>query len=112
MPRKQGSIGKTKLMMLAIIYYLEKRRGEKPYGYAIWQILKKVFKSYLKPMDVRNIYRHLRDLTNMKYIKKVEVETVKGAPDRQLYALTDKGKKFTEDECKNHLELLEKSGNS
>jgi len=108
MPRKQGSIGKTKLMMLAIIYYLEKRR-EKPYGYAIWQILKRVFKSYLKPMDVRNIYRHLKDLTNMEYIRKVEIENVVGAPDRQLYALTDKGRKFTEEECKNHLETLEKA---
>jgi len=108
MPRKQGSVGKTKLTMLAIIYHLEKRR-KKPYGYAIWQILKRVFKNYLKPMDVRNVYRHLKDLTNMEYIQKIEVENVEGAPDRQLYALTDKGRKFTEKECRKQLETLEKA---
>jgi DNA-binding PadR family transcriptional regulator len=107
MPRKQGSIGKTKLMMLAIIYHLEKKR-ESPYGYAIWQILKRVFKSHLKPMDVRNVYHHLQDLTRMEYIEKREAQVVKGVPDRQLYALTRKGRKFTEDKCRSHLELLEK----
>jgi len=107
MPRKRGTIGKTKLMMLAIIYHLEKQR-EKPYGYAIWQILKTVFKSHLKPTDIRNIYHHLQDLTKMEYLRKGEMQTVKGFPDRQIYVLTEKGRKITETKCKEHLEVLSK----
>ncbi|RLI20730.1 hypothetical protein DRO54_05545 [Candidatus Bathyarchaeota archaeon] len=108
MPRKQGSIGQTKLMILAIIYHLEKHK-EGPYGYAIWQILKKVFKSYLKPTDVRNIYHHLEDLVRMKYIEKKEIQTVKGVPDRQIYVLTEKGREITETKCEAHLEALNKN---
>jgi len=105
MPRKRGSIGKTKLMMLAIIYHLEKRK-ERPYGYVIWQILKRVFKSYLKPTDIRNIYHHLRDLTKMEYLERKETQAVKGFPDRQIYVLTEKGRKITETRCKEHLRVL------
>ena len=105
MPRKKGSIGKTKLMMLAIIYHLEKQK-QRPYGYVIWQILKRVFKSYLKPTDIRNIYHHLQDLTKMEYLEKKEIETVKGFPDRQIYILTEKGRKITETKCREHLKVL------
>ncbi len=108
MPRKQGSIGKTKLMILAIIYHLEKHK-ERPYGYAIWQILKRVFKSYLKPADIRNIYHHLEDLARMEYIERKEIQTVKGVPDRQIYVLTEKGREITETKCEEHLKTLSKS---
>lgn len=105
MPRKRGSIGKTKLMMLAIIYHLEEKR-EKPYGYVIWQILKRVFKSYLKPADIRNIYHHLQDLTRMEYLERRETQTAKGVPDRQIYILTEKGRKIAETKCREHLQVL------
>jgi len=108
MPRKQGSIGKTKLRMLAIIYHLEKK-SRQPYGYAIWQLLKQVFKSYSKPTDIRNVYHHLQDLMKLRYIERKAVQPTKGAPNRHIYTLTEKGRKIAAKKYEEHMETLERT---
>jgi DNA-binding PadR family transcriptional regulator len=107
MPRPFGTIGETKLKILAIICSNEV--DDRPtYGYDVWKVLKKVFHSYLNPGDLRNIYRHLKDLENMGMIKKGTRQTAKGVPARQTYRLTEKGRALKE-KFAAYLEVLEKS---
>lgn len=93
MPRPVGTIGETKFKILAIIYYNE-LRGIVTYGYDIWRILKERFHTYLDDGDLRNVYRHLRDLERFGLIKRGEHQIVKGVPKRQIYYLTEKGKEM------------------
>jgi len=93
MPRPLGAIGETKLKILAIIHWNE-LQGITSYGYNIWKILKKKFHCYLDEAYLRNVYRHLKDLNEVGLIKKETKRSAKGAPQRQLYSLTDKGRQL------------------
>lgn len=93
MPRPIGTIGQTKFKILAIIYFNESH-GTATYGYDIWRFLKERFHTYLDNGDLRNVYRHLKDLESFGLISKGTHQTVRGAPKRQPYFLTDKGKEM------------------
>jgi len=93
MPRPVGTIGETKLKILAIIYRNE-LQGITSYGYNIWTILKKKFHCYLDDSYLRNVYRHLKDLNGVGLVKKGTNHLTNGAPKRQLYSLTDKGRQL------------------
>ena len=93
MPKPQGSIGETKCKILAIIYR-NNIQDNGSYGYSIWAIMKKQFYCYLDDADLRNVYRHLKDLEKAGMIKKTQKQTGNGSPERQLYLLTENGKKL------------------
>jgi DNA-binding PadR family transcriptional regulator len=93
MPRPYGSIGETKYKILAIIQRNE-IDGNESYGYNIWTLMKTKFHFYLENINLRNIYRHLKDLEEAGLIRKRTTQGVKNAPTRQLYTITDKGKQL------------------
>jgi len=93
MPRSHGSIGETKFKILAIIYRNEVN-GKEAYGYNIWTLMKTKFHCYLENINLRNVYRHLKDLEEAGLIRKLTKQGVENAPKRQLYALTKKGKQL------------------
>lgn len=93
MPRPVGTIGETKFKILAIIHFNE-LRGTATYGYDTWRILKERFHTYLDKGDLRNVYRHLKDLERFGLVSRGAHQTVKGAPRRQPYFLTEKGKEL------------------
>ena len=93
MPRPQGTIGETKLKILAIMYENE-LRGIASYGYSIWTLLKKKFHCYLDDENLRNVYRHLKDLDNAGLVEKGTNQITGNAPKRQLYTLTHDGKQL------------------
>jgi DNA-binding PadR family transcriptional regulator len=93
MGKPKGSIGETKLKIMAILQNNEST-NTKSYGYGIWSTLNKKLFSYLSEDGLRNVYHHLKDLQNMDLIKKDATEIVKGAPKRHTYKLTTKGKKL------------------
>ena len=93
MPRPHGSIGETKCKILAIIYRNE-INGNESYGYNIWSLMKTQFHCYLENINLRNVYRHLKDLEEAGLIRKRTKQGVKNAPNRQLYSLTEKGKQL------------------
>lgn len=110
MPRPIGTIGETKFKILSIIY-LNELRGIMTYGYDIWRILKEKFHTYLDPGDLRNVYRHLKDLERFGLISRGKPQTVEAAPKRQTYLLTDKGKVMKERYAR-YVDILEnKAGN-
>jgi len=98
MPRPTGTIGETKLKILAVICFNESR-GTGTYGYDIWKVLKEGFHTYFDEGNLRNVYRHLKDLERLGLISRGPQQTVKGVPRRQPYSLTEKGRdikpKFT-----------------
>ena len=104
MPRPYGSIGETKFKILAIIYrnYVD---GNESYGYNIWTLMKTKFYCYLEDINLRNIYRHLKDLEEAGLVKKSSKQGVKNAPKRQLYMITEKGKQ-QENRFKKYLDIL------
>jgi DNA-binding PadR family transcriptional regulator len=108
MPRPQGTIGETKFKILAIIYRNE-ANGNGSYGYSIWALMKTRFYCYLDDANLRNVYRHLKDLETSGLIEKSKKQTgAGGAPERQLYSLTEKGKKLKE-KFNKYLQILEVS---
>lgn len=92
-PRPVGTIGETKLKILAIMYHNE-LQGVTSYGYNIWTSLKKDFHCYLNNGDLRNVYRHLKDLNKLGLVDRGTEQLAKGAPKRQPYSLTDKGRQL------------------
>jgi DNA-binding PadR family transcriptional regulator len=107
MPRPYGSIGETKYKILAIIYRNEVN-GNESYGYNIWNLMKTRFHCYLENINLRNVYRHLKDLEKAGLIRKRTKQEVKNAPKRQLYALTEKGKQL-ESKFEKYLHILSAS---
>lgn len=105
MPRSVGTIGETKLKILAIMYQNE-LHGTTSYGYNIWTILKKKFHCYFDDGDIRNVYRHLKDLNEVGLIKKGTNQLAENAPERRLYSLTDNGRQLKQKFSK-YLEILE-----
>jgi DNA-binding PadR family transcriptional regulator len=106
MPRPIGTIGETKFKILSIIHVNE-LRGSSTYGYDIWRILKETFHIYLDNGDLRNVYRHLKDLERFRLISRGTPQTVKAAPKRQTYLLTDKGREM-KDRFARYVDILER----
>lgn len=104
MPRPYGTIGETKFKILAIIYRNE-AMGNDSYGYNIWALMKTKFYCYLEDVNLRNVYRHLKDLEAAGLVKKSVKQGVRNAPNRQLYALTERGKQLI-DKFKKYLQIL------
>jgi DNA-binding PadR family transcriptional regulator len=93
MPRPQGTIGETKFKILAIIYRNNVNQLDS-YGYSIWTLMKTKFHCYFDDTNLRNVYRHLNDLEKYGLIEKSTKQSVKNAPKRQLYLLTESGKQL------------------
>ena len=93
MPRPIGTLGETKFKILATIYNNESQ-GLPSYGYNIWLHLKKKFYLYMDKDDLRNVYRHLKELGNLGLVETGLVQTVNGAPPRKPYILTPKGREL------------------
>lgn len=108
MPRSMETIGETKLKILAIIYQNE-LCGKASYGYNIWMILKKKLYCYLNPGNLRNVYRHLKDLTELGLVKRDTKQFATKAPERQLYSLTDNGKRLKQ-KFSQYLKILQTEG--
>jgi DNA-binding PadR family transcriptional regulator len=95
LPRPIGTIGGTKLKILATIHHNELQRNSS-YGYAIWMLLKNRFHLYMEEGDLRNVYRHLKELDTVGLIKKGSSEAAIRAPKRQTYLMTEKGRLLKE----------------
>lgn len=91
MGKPRGSIGETKLKVMAILHH-EERVGVTSYGYGIWKVMKERYHSCLSEDGLRNIYHHLEDLNDLGLIRKVSIQSVKGTPRRRVYRLTEKGR--------------------
>ena len=93
MPKPQGTIGETKFKILSIVYRNDVD-GNGSYGYGIWAIMKKRFYCYLDDANLRNVYRHLKDLEEAGLIEKSTTQTRENSPERQLYLLTESGRQL------------------
>jgi DNA-binding PadR family transcriptional regulator len=89
MVKPKGSTGATKMKIMAIICYNQDCKVDS-YGYNIWQTLKDPFITYLNDCDVRNVYKHLKELQEMGFLDRIEKEAVEEG-NRCLYSLTEKG---------------------
>lgn len=89
MPKPKGTMGATKMKVMAIICH-NCEYGNESYGYNIWQSLKGVFHIYLNDCDVRNVYHHLKELCDLDLIAKVD-SPVTGVDKRCFYTITDRG---------------------
>ncbi len=107
MPRPVGTIGETKLKILAIIYQNE-LHGTTSYGYNIWATLKKKFHCYIDDRNLRNVYRHLKDLNEVGLVKKGTSQPAENAPKRRLYSLTNNGRLLKQKFSK-YLQILEEA---
>jgi DNA-binding PadR family transcriptional regulator len=105
MPKPQGSIGETKFKILAIIYRNDVN-GSGSYGYSIWTTMKKRFYCYLDDANLRNVYRHLKDLDEAGLIEKGTKQTGENSPGRQLYLLTESGRQL-KNKFNRYLQILE-----
>ena len=56
--------------------------------------MKTRFYCYLDDADLRNVYRHLKDLEKAGLIEKSNKQTGANSPERQLYLLTEKGRQL------------------
>ena len=93
MPRPIGTLGETKMKILAIMHHQE-LQGTPSYGYNIWNLLKQKFYLYMNEGDLRNVYRHLKELSNLNLITRGSDQPVKGVPKRQPYSLTEKSREL------------------
>jgi hypothetical protein len=64
LPKPKGTIGGTKMKIMALICN-NSDCGMESYGYNIWQSLKSNFHIYLNDNDIRNVYHHLRGLCEL-----------------------------------------------
>jgi DNA-binding PadR family transcriptional regulator len=102
--RPQGSIGGTKLKILAIIHH-----NGVHHGYSIWKSLKENFHLYLEEQSRRNVYHHLHDLNELGLITRGSSQTNENAPTTHPYRLTDKGEEL-EGKFRKYLSLLASLG--
>ena len=105
MPKPQGSIGETKFKILAIIYRND-ISGICSYGYSVWTVMKTRFYCYLDDGNLRNVYRHLKDLNEAGLVEKRTKQSGENTPERQLYSLTESGRQLKE-RFKKYLQVLE-----
>lgn len=78
------------MKILAIIHH-NAEKGDASYGYGIWRDLKRYFYIYLDEGDIRNVYRHLKELCVMEAVRRID------DPDsnrRCYYDITKKGLKL------------------
>ena len=100
MPRPHGSIGETKLKILAIIC-----NNGASHGYGIWATLKNSYNCYLDDLNLRNVYHHLHDLKKLGLVERSLSQPNKNSPKKHPYRLTDKGKTL-EEKFRKYLDLL------
>ena len=100
MPRPHGSIGETKLKILAIIHH-----DGSSHGYGIWTTLRERFHCYLDLQSRRNVYHHLYDLKRLGLVERNLSQTNKNAPKNHPYKLTDKGQAL-EERFRRYLDIL------
>jgi DNA-binding PadR family transcriptional regulator len=106
MVKPKGTTGATKMKIIAIICH-NCENGVDSYGYTIWQALKEYFHIYLIDNDVRNVYHHLKELTELDYI--VRDERLNNDPSKRcLYQLTEKGRAL-EGRYVPYLDIMRKS---
>jgi DNA-binding PadR family transcriptional regulator len=89
--RPKGSIGETKLRVLAILY-LNEEKGDTSYGYAVWKELSRKYETCLGEDGLRNVYHHLEGLLDSELVSRSAVQPSPRAPQRHLYGLTVKGR--------------------
>ncbi len=99
-PRPHGSIGETKLKILAILH-----RDGAAHGYGIWATLKETFHIYLEEQSRRNVYHHLHDLTRLGLIERHNSPTTAPPSNNHPYRLTGKGRAL-ETQFRRYLALL------
>lgn len=87
MPKPQGSIGATKIKILAVICH-NKECGQESYGYDIWKTMQDYFHIYLDDSDIGNVYHHLIDMSKMELVTRDDPNNPEG---RCFYNLTEKG---------------------
>lgn len=105
--KPRGSIGETKLKVMAILHY-EEGVGITSYGYGMWKVMKERYHSCLSEDGLRNIYHHLEDLNDLGLIRRVSDQPIKGAPRRRVYRLTEKGRDL-QNKFARYLEILQES---
>ena len=98
--RPHGSIGETKLKILAIIHH-----NGVDHGYGIWKNLKEHFHLYLDEQSRRNVYHHLHDLNDLSLVERDSNQTRENASTTHPYRLTDRGKEL-EGKFRKYLDLL------
>ena len=106
MPKPKGTMGATKMKIMAIICH-NCEYGNESYGYNIWQSLKGVFHIYLNDCDVRNVYHHLKELCELDLAVRIEGEAA-DSNTRCLYRLTEKGTSMR-DRYSPYLEIVHRS---
>jgi DNA-binding PadR family transcriptional regulator len=105
MGKPKGSIGETKLKILAIINH-NNHSGIPSYGYGLWKTLEKKYYCCLGKHGLRNVYHHLNDLQNIGLITKNQDQNLNGSTERHSYYLTKKSKEIQE-KFKRYLEPLQ-----
>ena len=98
--RPQGSIGETKLKILAIIH-----NNAAHHGYGIWMTLKKRFYLYLDEQSRRNVYHHLCDLNDLGLVERASKHMNEDSSIIHSYILTNKGIKL-ESKFRKYMTLL------
>lgn len=103
MPKPFGTIGATKMKIMAIICH-NLESGNDAYGYSIWQNLKDSFYIYMNENDIRNVYHHLNDLCELNYIVRNKTDDI---DPKCYYQITEQGKEIRQRYDK-FLEILQK----
>ena len=94
------------MKIMAIICH-NQDSGVESYGYIIWQSLKELFYIYLNDCDVRNVYHHLKELSDLDLIERtdsLQIDTDK----KCYYTMTGKGLEM-KGRYSHYLDILEKS---
>ena len=106
MVKPKGTTGATKMKIMAIIDH-NCNNGNDSYGYTIWQSLKNHFHIYLSDSDVRNVYHHLRELTELGYLNR-ENSLFENPHQRCLYSITENGRSL-ESRFSPYLDIVRRS---
>jgi DNA-binding PadR family transcriptional regulator len=93
MGKPKGSIGETKLKILAILHH-NASGGIASYGYGVWKTMTTRYHTCLGDDGLRNIYHHLEDLRQRGLVTRGSHQPVKGVPPRRLYHLTEQGNRL------------------
>lgn len=89
MGKPKGTVGETKLKILAILSHNDHSKNPS-YGYNIWKTLNEQYYCCLGEDGLRNVYHHLNDLKNQKLITNQQSQIVEDKPERRIYHLTEK----------------------
>lgn len=101
-----GTTGATKMKIMAIIDH-NCGNGLDSYGYTIWHSLQNHFHIYLTGSDVRNVYHHLKELTELGYL--IREESIFEDPNKRcLYTITENGRSL-ENRYSPYLDIVRKS---